>query len=378
MENNKPLVSVIVPVYNTPEDYLCNSLDSILKQKYDNLEVLIVDDGSNNKLAKVLDKYLKKTIESPNQKWQIIHQKNGGLSNARNTGFRKCSGEYVQFLDSDDLFDEYLIAKAVERAITTGADIVVEDFKIINVSDGAEVASVISKTSLPCRRLFSLRDIESSQIGAIPFNVWSKLFKKSFLDNKSILHDESLHRAEDVLFSYSALAQTDRITLLDGVYISYYEAIPTSNSARNDKYPIDSVKAWHKLYDLLIKNGNYSIYRGSFERACIGSIYWHLERLHTAEGVEKLCKEFKKLAKKINIKTKDNNLIGINLAAQDVDLWQVYRNVMSDYTNVLGALRDRDAKIIELDNQYKQNLGIKASSKLLMRAIKRRIVKVFR
>lgn len=375
MENNKPLVSAIVPVYNTPEDYLWNSLDSILKQTYGNLEVLIVDDGSNNKLAKALDKYLEKTTENPNQKWQIIHQKNGGLSNARNNGFRKCSGEYVQFLDSDDLFDENLITKAMERAIATDADVVVEDFKIINVSDSSEIASVVSKINLPGQRLFSLRDIKSSQIGTIPFNVWSKLFKKSFLDNKAILHDESLHRAEDVLFSYSVLAQTDKITLLDGVYISYYEAIPTSNSARNDKYPIDSIKAWQKLHDLLTKNGDYPAYRESFESALIGSVYWHLERLHTTEGIEKLCKEFKKLAKKINIKTKDSNLVGITLAAQDVDLWRVYRNIMSDYVNVLGILRDRDATIIKLDNQ--QNPGIKASSKLLIRAIKRRIVKIF-
>jgi len=171
------------------------------------------------------------------------------------------------------------------------------------------------------------------------------------------------------------LAQTDKITLLDGVYISYYEAIPTSNSARNDKYPIDSIKAWQKLHDLLTKNGDYPAYRESFESALIGSVYWHLERLHTTEGIEKLCKEFKKLAKKINIKTKDSNLVGITLAAQDVDLWRVYRNIMSDYVNVLGILRDRDATIIKLDNQ--QNPGIKASSKLLIRAIKRRIVKIF-
>ena len=63
------------------------------------------------------------------------------------------------------------------------------------------------------------------------------------------------------------------------------------------------------------------------------------------------------------------------MAAQDVDLWRVYRNIMSDYVNIIGILRDRDATIIKLDNQ--QNPGIKASSKLLIRAIKRRIVKIF-
>lgn len=92
----QPLISVIVPVYNV-EPYLRTCLDSILRQDYKNLEIILVDDGSEDNSGKICDAYADK-----DNRIQVIHQKNGGLSCARNTGISAAHGRYLAFIDSDD------------------------------------------------------------------------------------------------------------------------------------------------------------------------------------------------------------------------------------------------------------------------------------
>ena len=95
MKNN-PLVSVIIPVYNV-EKYLEECIDSVLNQTCQNIEIILVDDGSTDSSGQICDKYAEN-----NKHICVIHQKNGGLSDARNAGFLRAGGEYVYFLDSDD------------------------------------------------------------------------------------------------------------------------------------------------------------------------------------------------------------------------------------------------------------------------------------
>lgn len=93
---NYPLISVIVPVYKV-EEYLNRCVDSILKQTYPNIEIVLVDDGSPDNCGTICDKYAQK-----HNQIVVIHQKNGGLSAARNSGLEMCHGEYIGFVDGDD------------------------------------------------------------------------------------------------------------------------------------------------------------------------------------------------------------------------------------------------------------------------------------
>ena len=104
-KNKSPLVSVVVPIYNT-EKYLRNCLDSIIAQTNQNLEILLVDDGSTDSSGKIADSYAKKDTRI-----KVIHQKNTGLSSARNTGINHSSGEYLTFVDSDDYIATQMIEK---------------------------------------------------------------------------------------------------------------------------------------------------------------------------------------------------------------------------------------------------------------------------
>lgn len=368
-----PLVSVIVPVYNTPKKYLSPALDSISSQVYPNMEIIIVDDGSNENVAKFLDNYVKNQ-NNPHQNWRLIHQKNMGLSGARNTGYRHSKGEYIQFLDADDYFDERLISSAVHRAKQTNADIVIENFTIKDYSSGNETI-LLDYGFMSNLNVFRLDDITDGKIGKIPYNVWSKLFKKDFLDANSILHDEELHRCEDVVFSYTALVNTDRITFLKFPYIVYRENLPQSNTNTNDKYPTDSVVSWNKLYTYLRKKRLYNQYKDDFLNATTGSLIWHMERMNTESGVKKLANEIVSFLKKIGCP--ETNIV-FRYAKLALDDHITYKEMNS----MNRLLHSKEREINQLQNDIAiqrdsiNNLnqpGVRIASRKLLGSIKRKL-----
>lgn len=372
-----PLVSIIVPVYNTPEKYLLPCLNSVAAQVYPNIEVIIVDDGSDAKTAELLDKYAGEQKKSHFHKsWQIIHQKNMGLSGARNTGYTKAKGDYIQFLDADDYFDERLISSAVHRASQTGADIVVENFTIKDYDTGSEYV-ILANNQLPDTKLFALSDINGKKLNTIPYNVWSKLFKKSFLDANKLKHDPELKRAEDVLFSYSALVNTDKIAFLKFPYIVYRENLPQSNTKNNDRFPTDSIKSWTKLYKYFKKQNIYELYRNDFEHAMLWSFLWHLDRLKTQIGVSTFTKEAQSVISKLDVKKCHQIVRLINLAANDYETYLEFRSLKNvivqkdkEITKLNLVVKNQAEALFHLDQP-----GIKTSSRKFAGSIKRRILR---
>lgn len=110
MSKKLPLISVIIPVYNV-EKYLQRCIDSVLAQTYNNIEVILIDDGSTDSCGKICDEFAGRA-----PRVRVVHKKNGGLSDARNVGIELAKGEYITFVDSDDFIDldmiEYLFTLA--------------------------------------------------------------------------------------------------------------------------------------------------------------------------------------------------------------------------------------------------------------------------
>ena len=113
------LVSIIVPVYNV-EDYLTECIESAIKQTYHNLEIILVDDGSTDTSGKICDMYACK-----DDRIKVFHKQNGGLSDARNTGIEKATGEYIYFLDSDDMLPTGAIEKMRNACVREDADMAI-------------------------------------------------------------------------------------------------------------------------------------------------------------------------------------------------------------------------------------------------------------
>lgn len=118
-EKVEKLVSIIVPVFNV-EDYLTECIESAIKQTYHNLEIIIVDDGSTDTSGKICDMYAHK-----DDRVKAFHKQNGGLSDARNTGIEEATGEYIYFLDSDDILPTCAIEKTLNACVKENADIAI-------------------------------------------------------------------------------------------------------------------------------------------------------------------------------------------------------------------------------------------------------------
>lgn len=166
-ENEHPKVSVIVPIYNTGR-YLQSCLESIGRQSYSNLEVLLIDDGSTDDSGRTCEEFA-----STDSRVRVIHKINEGLSSARNIGIELSTGDYLFFLDGDDLIGERGIEALVDLAIAENTDVVVSNLARIreksefhgNVSSGYVIESgrdclqrlllLDGETGSACGKLFS-------------------------------------------------------------------------------------------------------------------------------------------------------------------------------------------------------------------------------
>ena len=168
---NKPLISIILPVYNVSA-YLEKCLDSVLSQDYENLEIILVDDGSTDESPEICDRYKEK-----DNRITVIHKENGGLSDARNAGSSMAHGEYITFVDSDDsIQSEYvsylysLIEKYHTKMSLCTHTVVFEDGSVQVYGDGSD--EVLD--SKECIRRMLYHDV-------IDTSAWAKLYHRDLV-----------------------------------------------------------------------------------------------------------------------------------------------------------------------------------------------------
>lgn len=166
------MISVIVPVYNV-EKYLNECVDSILAQTYTDFELILVDDGSPDNCGAICDEYA-----ASDSRIRVIHQKNGGLSAARNTGLDIAKGEYVTFVDSDDLVCKTYLECLLQALLAEQADISACD--MVTFADG-EAPTLVEKRQAPAE-VMTGRDACLSiyrMDGKVPVMAWGKLYRTS-------------------------------------------------------------------------------------------------------------------------------------------------------------------------------------------------------
>lgn len=206
----RDLISVIVPVYNVQE-YLTNCINSILNQSYKNIEIILVDDGSTDESSSICDSYVKK-----DNRIEVIHKENGGLSDARNIGIKSAKGKYITFVDSDDYLDENYV-KALYILITeNNSDIACSGMKktdslndkIINKNEKINIYNSIDAI----KEILYQRNIDNSAP--------SKIFKKDLFEN--ILFPVG-YAFEDLDTMYKLFLQANKIVSTTNNYYLYYQ-----------------------------------------------------------------------------------------------------------------------------------------------------------
>lgn len=195
-EQKNPTVSVVIPVYNV-EQFLCECVDSVLKQTYQDYEIILVDDGATDSSGKMCDEYAQK-----DSRIKVIHRKNGGLSAARNTGLDAASGEYIYFLDSDDWLKKETLQTLVDTAKKDKSDVVFFD-AFVFFTDCEEDPNVYkyerSKQYESAKGQDMLKELlfTDEYRTAVPL----MLFKTEYLRNNNLRFREGILH-EDELFTY--------------------------------------------------------------------------------------------------------------------------------------------------------------------------------
>lgn len=209
----KPLVSIIVPVYNAA-GALRRCVDSVLEQEYQELELLLIDDGSTDESASICDAYTQQ-----DSRVKVIHRKNSGVSATRNCGIAMAKGVYVQFLDSDDWITRDATASLVQTAEKTGCDMVIADFYRV-IGERLSPKGAIDEDGVMSREEYAEHMMENPAdfyYGVL----WNKLYRKEIIDQYSIRMDVDVSWCEDFLFNLDYIRHANTFCALQ-VPVYYY------------------------------------------------------------------------------------------------------------------------------------------------------------
>ncbi len=233
----EPLISIIMPVYNA-EKFLDRSISSVLTQTYKNIQLILVEDGSPDNCPTLCDKYA-----AQDKRIKVIHQKNQGVSAARNTGLDNVAGDYIMFVDSDDKIDEDMCAELMKYMLTKDVDIVSSpSYTVRNgmVKHSKRTGNFSIKTH-PAIIEYYLSDNDGV--------VWNKLYKKTVIGQVRFPVGRLF---EDCAALYKIVEQAHSIGYLDKEMYCYYKN-PNSIS--------------HTSFDLQKRYEYYLAYKERYEYA---------------------------------------------------------------------------------------------------------------
>ena len=220
-----PLVSIVVPVYQV-EKYLDRCVESLRNQTLQNIEIILVDDGSPDNCPQICDQYAQ-----ADNRIKVIHKKNGGLSSARNAGLAVATGEYVGFVDSDDDVELDMYEKLYYTAHQQQVDFVMSDYirilqdgktylKTLDIDTGRYDKEKISLDIYP--QLIMRQDLEYGPL----LSVRHCIYRREFLKKNGLTFDEKVRWSEDNIFSAFVGYYADSFYYLKGEGLYHYHSNP--------------------------------------------------------------------------------------------------------------------------------------------------------
>lgn len=215
-----PIVTIIIPIYNK-DKYIENTLNSIIAQTFRDYECILIDDGSTDKSGEICD-----SISNKDSRFKVIHINNGGVSHARNIGIERAQGEYITFIDSDDLVHPEYLNNLYNCILSGGADLVISGLKKVWANKSQEQPTIPVNCGL-----MNFDDVlpkfaaEQKSSGIYGWCV-GKIFKRTLIEN--IRFDESLKLAEDFDFYLKLYEKIDTVLFDDKTYYYYLQEADNS------------------------------------------------------------------------------------------------------------------------------------------------------
>ncbi len=242
-----PETSVIVPVYNT-DKYLKQCVGSILMQTYMDFELILVDDGSEDRSGEICDNFA-----SLDQRVKVTHKSHGGASSARNAGLKTASGKYVMFVDSDDYISEQMLQKMVTDIEETDCDLVAYNSYFVTAPSVCYQIRTSYKGVYGNEGMRLIRKVIDYKSSRDVFfaSQWSKLFRKQVIDLHHIRNNEQVEIGEDKLFVIEYLLHTRTVVCSD---VPYYYHVMNPNSTTKRMRGSHVLWGKYKIYLREMKN----------------------------------------------------------------------------------------------------------------------------
>lgn len=256
-------ISVIIPVYNC-ESFLSRCVESVLNQKCEKkLQIILVDDGSTDSSPEICDRF-----QSENSNVVALHQKNSGVSAARNLGIEKSEGEWISFVDSDD----YLIEGFYEKMLT------VEESDLICCSYTGNLAESDILDSMLENRIYHHDEFTDSLYPVMAyeyifFQCWNKLYKRSIIIDNNLMFPVGVKYAEDMVFVYNYVRYIETFRFVkEPLYYYYISEGNTTNVVKKGYETYERIYTFRKDYFDSIGFNDHDLKQDFIFRS-LGAIY---------------------------------------------------------------------------------------------------------
>lgn len=210
---NKEMVSIIVPTYNN-QGTIKRCIESLTKQSYSNVEIIIIDDGSTDKTPEIID-----FQSCQDDRIKVIHKKNGGVSSARNTGLDIVKGYYITFCDSDDFFEENAIEKLVGKVGDN--ELVVSRYNANKEGDVVQPGYYVFEKDTTLEQneyvLEICKQFKNHYFGVL----WNKLYRADIIKENNIIFDTNTSLGEDVIFNLDYAKNISKVNVITDVTVNH-------------------------------------------------------------------------------------------------------------------------------------------------------------
>ncbi|QLK32463.1 glycosyltransferase [Lactobacillus crispatus] len=253
MNKINPIVSVIVPVYNV-QKYLSQCIDSIVNQAYKNIEILLIDDGSTDESGKICDIYQKKYTNI-----KSFHKNNTGLGLTRNYGLARATGDFVMFVDSDDVLKNTCITELIKVVINDDVDTVIGGYTRIDNKKNC----LFKEKYLP--KIYYGKDVQNKcftrmlgnlykNTDSIKMSVWNCLYSMNIIKKNNLqFPSERKYISEDLIWDSEYFKYAIRVAISDSTsYLYRYNPLSLTNSYNMNRF-ILSIDLYSYVSDLIIK-----------------------------------------------------------------------------------------------------------------------------
>ena len=267
-------ISVIIPVFNV-EKYLYKCLESVIHQTYKNLEIICVNDGSTDNSLNILEEFAQKDARI-----KIITQKNGGLSNARNTGIDNATGDYIMFLDSDDWCDIYTVEKLYANLLLNNTDFSI--CAAILFDENTHKYKLDPYFSMHSLSEFKNRKLTFSDVKNIFFNLpvmaWGKIIRTDIIKDNNLKFIEGVAFEDNPFFMDLFFASKNFSILMDELIYYRINRNGSDTQSQGEKY-FDFIKHWEYKKNKLQKYNKFEEIKDEYWNTTINAFYQRFSQI---------------------------------------------------------------------------------------------------